>query len=164
MKTGDKVSVIDENFRGKIIAVLPLTYEVEDEFGFTYQFLKSKVVSADQDLYDNIRIIKKQETSKPISKKHNKEAFKIDLHFENLVKNPRDYDSFERLLIQKEKLNEAIEFCRKHKLKRLLIIHGIGDGVLQKMVYDIISGLPYVEYDEDGFFYHQSGNLEVKFR
>lgn len=163
MKVGDKISVIDEDFRGTIIKVFPLTYEVEDQFGFSYQFLKAKVVPADQDLYDNIKIVRKKETSKPVSKKHNKDAFKIDLHFDNLVHNSGEHDAFERLFIQKEKLIEAINFCRKHRLKRMQIIHGIGDGVVQKMVYDVISGLPNVEYDEDGFFYHQSGKVELIF-
>jgi hypothetical protein len=48
-----------------------------------------------------------------------------------LVKNPNDYDSFERF-IQKEKLMEVIEFCRKNNLKRLEIVHGIGDGTYRE--------------------------------
>ena len=163
MKIGDKVSVIDENLRGKVLTIIANQVKIEDEHGFTYNFSKDKLTILDANLYENSPIIKKKETSKVISKKHNKAPLKLDLHFELLVKNPNDYDAFERLMIQREKLEETIDFCRKNHIKKLQIIHGIGDGVLQKMVYDILEGLTNVEYDSDGFFFHQSGNVEVKF-
>jgi len=163
MKVGDNVSVIDENLRGRVLKILADQVKIEDEHGFTYNFSKDKLTIIDADLYENSPIIKKKETSKITSKKHHKAPMKLDLHFNFLVRNPSDYDAFERLMIQKEKLLETIDFCRKNKIKNLLIIHGIGDGVLQKMVYDVLEGLTNIEYDSDGFFYHQSGNVEVKF-
>lgn len=163
MNVGDLVSVIDENLRGKVLKVIADQVKIEDEHGFIYNFSKDKLTIIDSDLYENSPIIKKKETPKITSKKHNKAPLKLDLHFESLVKNPSDYEAFERLMIQREKLQETIDFCRKNKIKTLQIIHGIGDGVLQKMVYDILEGLTNIEYDSDGFFYHQSGNVEVKF-
>lgn len=163
MKVGDLVSVIDDNLRGKVLTIIANQVKIEDEHGFTYNFSKDKLTIIDSDLYENSPIIKKNETSKIVSKKHNKEPLKLDLHFELLVTNPSDYDAFERLMIQREKLLETIDFCRKNKIKTLQIIHGIGDGVVQKMVYDVLEGLTNIEYDSDGFFYHQSGNVEVKF-
>ncbi|WP_027384253.1 Smr/MutS family protein [Epilithonimonas caeni] len=163
MKIGDLVSVIDEDLKGKILTILGNQVKIEDEHGFTYNFSKDKLTIIDSDLYQNSPIVRKKETSKIVSKKHNRAPLKLDLHFNFLVKNPSDYDAFERLIIQKEKLLETIDFCRKNHIKNLLIIHGIGDGVLQRMVYDVLEGLTNVEYDSDGFFYHQSGNVEVKF-
>ncbi|WP_435524441.1 hypothetical protein [Chryseobacterium indoltheticum] len=83
-------------------------------------------------MYENIKIIKKAEPKKVVSKKHDKNPLILDLHFENLVKNPHDYDSFERLFLQKEKLIQTINFCRRNHLKKLEIVHGIGDGTLQE--------------------------------
>ncbi|MFC4685591.1 Smr/MutS family protein [Epilithonimonas pallida] len=163
MKIGDLVSVIDENLRGTVIKIIANQVKIEDEHGFTYNFSKDKLTIIDSELYENSPIIRKKESPKIISKKHNKAPLKLDLHFNFLVKNPADYDAFERLIIQREKLLETIDFCRKNHIKNLLIIHGIGDGVLQKMVYDVLEGLTNIEYDSDGFFYHQSGNVEVKF-
>ncbi|WP_312206093.1 Smr/MutS family protein [Epilithonimonas hominis] len=163
MKVGDLVSVIDENLKGKVLKIIAQQVKIEDEHGFTYNFSKDKLTIIDADLYENSPIIRKNEVTKVVSKKHNKAPLKLDLHFNFLVKNPSDYDAFERLMIQREKLLETIDFCRKNKIKTLQIIHGIGDGVLQKMVYDVLEGLTNIEYDSDGFFYHQSGNVEVKF-
>ncbi len=163
MKVGDLVSVIDENLKGKVLKINADQVKIEDEHGFTYQFSRDQLTIIDTDLYANAPIIRKKENSKVISKKHHKAPLKLDLHFNFLVNNPSDYEAFDRLMIQREKLLETIDFCRKNRIKTLLIIHGIGDGVLQKMVYDVLEGLSNVEYDSDGFFYHQSGNVEVRF-
>lgn len=163
MKIGDKVSVIDDNLKGKILNIIANQVKIEDEHGFTHNLPKEKLIVIDSSFYEDISTISKKESQKNVSKKHNKEPLKLDLHFHSLVKNPSDYDAFERLVIQREKLLETIEFCRKNNIKKLHIIHGIGEGVLQKMVYDILQGLTNIEYDDDGFFYHQSGNVEVRF-
>lgn len=163
MKVGDKVSLIDDDLRGTILKIIADQVKIQDEHGFTYDFPKNKLTLVDAKLYENSPIVKKNESSKNVSKKHNKMPLKLDLHFQTLVKNPAEYDAFERLMMQKEKLLETIDFCRKNHIKNLEIIHGIGDGVLQKMVYDVLEGLSNVEYDEHGFFYHESGKVEVKF-
>jgi dsDNA-specific endonuclease/ATPase MutS2 len=70
--------------------------------------------------------------------------------------------SFERLFIQKERLVETINFCRKHNLKRLEIVHGIGDGVLQKMVFDTLESQTNVDFYNKEIL-HQSGAVMVEF-
>ena len=106
---------------------------------------------------------KKEETKKNISQKHQKNAMKIDLHFDQLVKNPHEYDSWERLFIQKERLMEVLDFCKANKIKRLEIIHGLGEGVLQELVYDVLRGYTGIEFEENEFFKHQSASVEVRF-
>lgn len=162
MKIGDHISVIDENLSGVITSVRGEMVVFRDDFGFTHQYHKSKIVERNPDLYQNISIEKKSEISKPISKKHNRNHLVLDLHFEKLVDHPSDYESFERLFIQKEKLLETLEFCRKNHLKKLEIIHGIGDGVLQKMVFETLQNQMNLDF-EDPFFYHSSGSFMVNF-
>ena len=164
MKIGDQVSVIDEDLKGTVTSVKGDLVVIKDDHGFTHQYQKSKVVLQITELYDQIKTVHKKETSKSVSKKHNKKHLVLDLHFEKLVKNPQDYDSFERLFIQKEKLIETVDFCRKNNLKKLEIIHGIGDGVLQKMVHDYLVGQTNIEFEESDFFYHSTGNVVVRFR
>lgn len=164
MKIGDQVSVIDEDLKGKVTSVNGNTIVFKDEHGFTHQYKKEKLVLQVGEIYDEVKTVLKKETSKSVSKKHNKNHWVLDLHFENLVKNPSEYDSFERLFIQKQKLMETVEFCRKNKLKQLEIIHGIGEGVLQKMVYDYLIGQTNIEFEEGDFFYHSTGNVVVRFR
>ena len=163
MKIGDQVSVIDEDLKGKVTSVNGEIIVFKDEHGFPHPYKKEKLVLQNPEIYEAVKAISKRETLKPISKKHNKNHLVLDLHFENLVKNPNDYDSFERLFIQKEKLIETFEFCRKNKIKELEIIHGIGDGVLQKMVHDFLIGQRNIDFEDDDFFYHSTGNVVVRF-
>lgn len=163
MKIGDKVSVVDEDLSGVITSVNGHMVVFKDEYGFTYQYPKEKLVPKNADLYENIRVVKKAEPRKIISKKHQKNHMVLDLHFENLVKNPSDYDSFERLFIQKAKLTEVLDFCRKHNLKRLEIVHGIGDGTLQRMVRDVLESQTDIDFYNKEILHHQSGAVMIEF-
>lgn len=162
MKIGDKVSVIDEDLKGVITSIKGEIVVFKDNHGFTHQYKKTKVVLQNPEIYNLVKTVQKKESSKHVSKKHNKAHLVLDLHFENLVEKPGQFDSFERLFIQKEKLAETLEFCRRNNLKKLEVIHGIGDGVLQKMVHDYLSGQMNLEFEESDFFYHSTGSVMVK--
>ena len=161
MKIGDRVSVIDEDLSGKIISILGDEIQLQDEHGFEYFFHQSRVVVQNEAFYHNIFVIQKEETTKNISKKHAKNEMVLDLHFDKLVKKSQEYDSWERLFIQKEKLQETLDFCRANKIKNLEIIHGLGDGTLQNMVYEVLKNSAHIEFEENEFFKHSSASVKV---
>ena len=164
MKIGDSVSVIDDQLKGKIAGFKGEKIILEDEHGFQYEYDEAELVLQSAEIYGHLKIIPKAEMTKPFSKKHDKRPFILDLHFENIVKNTRDYDSFERLFKQKEKLTETLDYCRKNNLKKLEIIHGIGDGVLQQMVLDVLENQTGLEFHNKEILHHQSGTVLVFFR
>ncbi|AKH95689.1 smr protein/muts2 [Elizabethkingia anophelis FMS-007] len=161
MKTGDKVSVLNDNLKGKIIKINKNLITIEDEYGFEHTYPAAEIVPAEADLYNSQPVIVKPEPKKNISKKNKIPALVLDLHFDQLVSNPSDYDSWERLFIQKQRLQETISFCRKNHIKKLDVIHGIGDGVLQSMVLEVLRGETGLEYEDGTFFKHQSGTITV---
>lgn len=163
MKIGDLVSVIDENLKGKITSVKGDIIVFIDEFGFTYQYEREKLVMQEHDLYENMKLEDKFEYTKVKSKKHKKNHLTLDLHFNKLVKNTSDYDSFERLFMQKEKLLETLAFCEENKIKKLEIIHGIGDGVVQKMVHDVLESRAYIDFYDTAVIREDSGSIMVIF-
>lgn len=163
MKIGNQVSVVDEDLDGIVTSVHGNTVIFRDEFGFSHRYSKEKLVLKNASLYENINVEKKTELSKPVSRKHSKNVLILDLHFEKLVKNSADYGSFERLFLQKEKLLETLEFCRKNKIKKLEIIHGIGDGVLQKMVVDMLKSQTGLDFRHREILPQQSGAILVDF-
>lgn len=163
MKIGEHVSVLDDDLGGTITSVHGETVVFRDTHGFIHQYPKSKLVVQNASIYDGLQVQVKNEARKISSKKHNKKPLILDLHFENLVKDASRYSSFERLFMQKEKLTETLDFCRKNHLKNLEIIHGIGDGVLQQMVHDVLSGQSGLEFYNNAILHHQSGSVTVKF-
>lgn len=164
MKVGDLVSVIDDNLKGKIIKINNNNVIIEDEHGFPYEFTMRELVLQEGAIYEKTPTIRKEESTKNISKKHDKRPHILDLHFENLVKNPSKIDSLERLLIQKEALLKTLDYCRQNHLKRLEIIHGIGDGILQQMVHDVLENHANIEFHNKEILHHQSGTVLVYFR
>lgn len=163
MKIGDSVSVIDDVMKGKIISLRGNVAGVEDEHGFTFEFPLSKLVSRDEDLYRGTKTVFKKESAKNISKKHSKGPMKLDLHFEKLVTSPQGYSAAERLALQKEVLLEKLEYCERNNLKKLEIIHGVGDGVLQRMVYEILENKSNLEFHNREILHEQSGTVLVYF-
>lgn len=163
MKIGDSVSVLDENLSGKISSVKGELVSFIDEHGFSHEFPQSKLVLRNAGIYDGVKPEKKFEFSKPVSKKHNRNHFTIDLHFEKLVENPDKYDSFERFFIQKEKLLEALDFCRTHRQKKMEIIHGIGDGTMQQLVIQTLEGMAGITFHHNAVLKHQSASIIVEF-
>lgn len=162
MKIGDAVSVVDDLLQGIIVAAEGRLFTIEDEHGFRYQYSAAQLVPRAKDLYENVPIRPKKEPRKASSKKHNHQPLMLDLHFDNLVpSSSKKYDAFERLFMQRQKLVETIDFCRRNNLKKLEIVHGIGDGVLQQMVYDVLDSQTNLEYHDKEILHHQSGAVMV---
>lgn len=164
MKVGDRVSVLDDDLKGKIISIKNEMIKIRDDYGFDYEFHQSKLVLQNQDFYQNISVNQKEDFSKIVSKKHQKNQLKLDLHFDKLVDFPNQYESWERFIIQREKLVETLEYCKEKSVKKLVIIHGLGEGVLQEMIYEVLRGYSGVDFEENDFFRHQSTEIEVVFR
>lgn len=163
MKIGDSVSVIDDVLTGTITSVKGDKITLRDSYGFTHTYHQSKVILRLPEIYESIPVKQKDEPNMSKSKKHQKNMMKLDLHFEKIVDNPNRYDSFERMMLQKEKLLETIEFCRTNKIKKLEIIHGVGDGVLQAMVLDVLESQPLLDFHNKEILADQSGAVIVNF-
>ncbi len=165
MKIGDVVSVLDEDLEGMVTSCQGDVVCFKDEFGFIHRYPKKEVVPKDKSLYADMTVNKKNETAKKIvSKKHNKNHLVLDLHFEKLVDNPIEFSSFERLFIQKKKLMDTLDFCRENRLKKLEIVHGIGDGTLQQMVVRVLENQVGLEIHHMEVLKQQSGNIMVFFQ
>ncbi len=163
VKIKDQVSVIDENLSGTVTSVHGNRVVFIDDYGFTHSFRKDQLVLREHSLYENLQLQKKPEPGKTKSKKHHKKHFVLDLHFGKMVTHPERYESFERLFIQKEKLLETIAYCRKNNLKKLEIIHGIGDGTLQQMVQEVLISQTGLDFRNTAILHHQSGSVMVEF-
>ena len=52
MKAGDKVSVLNDNLKGKIIKIHKNLITIEDEYGFEHTYPSSEIVPSEADLYN----------------------------------------------------------------------------------------------------------------
>jgi hypothetical protein len=95
------------------------------------------------------------ESAKPLNKENQTEIrWVIDLHIEEIIDDYRRLSNGEILEIQLKKFHQVIQDALKKKIKRLIVIHGVGKGVLKNEImkevcnYNIISihDAPYLEF------------------
>lgn len=164
MKVGDSISYLNEDKKGTIISFIKDKVKILDEHGFSETVDLNEIVLRDADFYAKISTEIKEESSTIKSKKNSTIEKVLDLHFHLLVKNPSAYSPQARLQIQRENLLDMLEYCRKNPIKKLNVIHGIGDGTLQNMVFDVLKGFSHLEYEDQNLFHQSSGNVIVTFR
>lgn len=74
----------------------------------------------------------------PIQKKEMKQSdlIEVDLHIEELIDSTLGMDNAAILEVQMDKFNEVMQAYQKDKGKKIVFIHGKGEGVLRKSILD----------------------------
>lgn len=163
-KIGDMVSVIHDDLKGKVTSVNKDLVHIKDEHGFIYSFQSKELVLVDKDLYLGIVTEKKEEVTPKKSKKHNAAPMVIDLHWDKIATKHQEADPNVRITIQKEQLLDALEQCKRKGHKELRVIHGIGDGTLQRMVENFLASKVGLNYYHEGVIKEDSGSIFVEFK
>ncbi|MEZ4890122.1 MAG: Smr/MutS family protein [Crocinitomicaceae bacterium] len=172
-QVGEKVVFLNEAGGGRITKIVGNLIYVEDETGFDRPFKAAdlgKVHSTNYSVENKDKIVK--DVVPAIEKKRAYTIFKdyweVDLHLEflvaiygaNLIKQPD-----QALLKQMPFLKM---FCSKlkQKVRKLIVIHGFGKGMLRQELQDYLRGqdgidffdAPYVEYG------HGAIQVEIKYK
>lgn len=172
---GDWVEVLDDAFFGKITRITSneIFIETEDGFELGYQphelILKSNTDELNRASSKGmIEEIKAQEIAADNKKrksvfKNQKDPFvlKVDLHIEKLVRNPKQLSNFEILNIQMENARGQLEFAIENKMKQLVFIHGMGDGVLKAEIESLLGRYSGIYYQEADYATYGLGATEV---
>ena len=167
MKVGDKVSVISDTITGKVIEISNDQVLVEDDHGFerAYQISELVVIEGDyklgdqkleKDIEDKIKIQLEEH-------KHQLKSFEIDLHIEELVESHQNMTNHEILTRQMNVCRSFVQNAIEKGSKRIVIIHGKGEGVLKAEIHTFLNKLrnfnavnleyhdgPYHEYGMGG--------------
>lgn len=78
------------------------------------------------------------EPEKPEPRKRNPELVEIDLHINELVDSSTGLSNAEILDIQKEKVELEMKLAIQKGVKRIVFIHGVGQGVLKQEVINLL--------------------------
>lgn len=140
---GEKVSLLNDTGTVLIIDIISdYTAVVLDENGFEQKFPLNQLVKIKGDLskvdFDADlanRMAKQSERKKSISpKRKKKDGIEIDLHIENLVENHSEMGNWEIIQLQLSHFEKAMNKAILKKEKKLVVIHGVGNGVLKKEI------------------------------
>jgi hypothetical protein len=96
---------------------------------------------------------------------HNADLFEVDLHIHELLDNYERMSNGEIVTIQMEHFERMLAIAEKKKVKKVVFIHGVGQGVLRAEIRAFIkSYYPQCEFLDGNYQRYGHGATEVRFR
>lgn len=170
-KIGDSVAVLNETIRGEIVSISKYKAVIVDEDGFTREYPFDKLVpfkpekkyNLGDDLDDKEAKLLLKSKVKKSSLEKRFSPHEIDLHYESLTESLTIKSNHEILQKQLTACRSFVQKSMRNKLKRIVIIHGKGEGVLKSEIHLYLTRLnseqgvrldfhdaPYHEYGMGG--------------
>lgn len=167
---GDKVAVLDDNINGIVLKNQnnQITIETEDGFELVYTAKELILIGALDFSRGNFAAIKKEkEIAKPknfIKDKRSKKdetVLEVDLHIEKLVPSAKGMNNYDILNIQVETAQRQLEFAIRNRIQKVVLIHGVGEGVLKAELDFLLKRYNDVSFQEASFQKYGFGATEV---
>ena len=160
---GDKVIFIHSKDYG-VVTKLFDNYKlfVEDSSGFNTLVKKTEIIKYVKDTntvlsFGEINFVKDRvdkRVKKDLSSNNNVRI--IDLHIENISDHYHLMENFEIVQLQLKKCEKALDDSLKSSTHKLIIVHGIGEGILKNEVHKILRS-----YNLRFFISTNGGSTEV---
>ncbi len=174
MKINDKVMCIDEDLEGVITKILGSQIFVLTSDGFELPFAKNQLIVLDNkqnllkqsQVSDEIIKHKHLSAKKPVSRKMSKkEVFtrEVDLHIEKLVDHHKGLSNYDILEIQIRVAQKSIEQAIREKTPKLVLIHGVGEGILKNELEFLYRKYEFIKVQEANFQKYGFGATELYF-
>ncbi len=152
----------------------PLSLIKHDEFKLpVYAFLiKDEFIiqqNIQQDLskedIDRLKAVKEFKSHSKTSKSHKeyqkKLEVEIDLHIEELVENSKGLSNHEMLSIQLERFEKELDKAFVNGTKKLVFIHGVGNGRLKMEIQNVLKSTPGVTFQDASYKLYGFGATQV---
>lgn len=165
IKNGDKVRFLHEKGEGivkNVISAYKVVVELSE--GLDIEVKMSEIVPvASIKLHDITTHAKDHSVSKRVhhSKPHADTVKVIDLHFEKISDNSVLRDS-QKLRMQLDYFEHELEKAFRGHLKKIVFVHGVGNGVLRQAIRDILKGYEGIAYSDASYRNYGAGATEVR--
>lgn len=176
LKLGDKVAVLDEAISGIIVKIDGTSVGIETDDGFNLNFevdellkmdgksaLKSRVFSEHsfQEVLSEKEQTPRRKAVKVKPKDRNQPAMEVDLHIHKLTENTRNLSNYDMLTLQLDTARGQLEFAIRQRIKKIVFIHGVGEGVLKMELETLFSRYDNLKYYDADFQKYGIGATEV---
>lgn len=178
-RIGEKVVFLRESGGGIIRRIEGNKIYVEDETGFDRPFSKSdiaKIHGTHYNIPDDESVIRQladenyfEKSNPPKIYSTHKDYWEIDLHFEDLVEvygeNLRKQQD-QALLKQIGVFKDFYYKARNKKVRKLIVIHGFGKGILRDELHTFLRGQEGVDFLDASYteYGHGATQIEIKYK
>lgn len=177
-KVGQKIVFLEESGGGVIEGISEHgKFVVLDEDGFKRFYVASQLASVQGEDYsiDDIDASSIADSDNGVvnlktniagsNRKRNKTCPEVNLHIEELTESHFGLSNYEILSRQMMAFKRFYDISRSRKQRKIVVIHGIGEGVLRYEVRSFLNGENGVEYyDADYTEYGQGATaIEIKY-
>jgi len=167
---GDKVETIDDDIKGEIVTITPDSITVLTDEGFEMPFkpnelIKSPPQSLDikfQDLYEAKQNELRNTPKKSFKKRESVYTVEVDLHIHELIDDARRLSNYEILNIQMDHAKKRLEWAMQKRLKSIVFIHGVGEGVLRAELHTLFRRYDNLEFFDANYQTYGVGATEVR--
>jgi len=173
---GQQVRFIEREGVGVIVDVLANhAYVIEDVHGFELTFTGSELICAKsgirgtgESIVSNtakakIEVVTKA-TLPSIPFKLNNNVAELDLHMEALLKQDKLPTGVTYIDFQLGAVKELIKYCSDHKISKMIVIHGKGEGILRTELKRLLGSMKNIEFWDAQGKQHQFGAFELRLR
>lgn len=168
---GDKVEAIDDVVRGIVSEVNGTSITVQTEDDFSMEFEAKELVAITGSIsvsnYEIAQIKKEKELPKKRRpaiakpKERNLPKMEVDLHINQLVKNPKGLGNYEMLNLQLDTAKRQLEFAMSKRIQKVVFIHGVGEGVLKEELRYLFNKYDNVKHYDADYQKYGLGATEV---
>lgn len=183
LQQGDHVSFLDEVGRGVVLRITrPGFVLVRSDEGFELEFPIKRLVRYERDHGDQLYritdhqvgmvaandILEEKRRKKPAvrpgktpKRPEDNSVAEVDLHLHELVEDETRLEPGERLEYQIRFFERALESAIRNGKRKLIVIHGIGEGVLREEVRRLLQYYDGVQFHDADMGRYGSGATEV---
>lgn len=172
---GQVIQVLDDNIDGKVIAILKeKQVKIETTDGFELIFNENELILVEKEAVKinfgaNIKQVlaekegntKRKSQLTQLSKKEIP-VFEVDLHLEKIISGRnQNLSNFDKLNIQLEEAKRAMDFAIAKRFQRVILIHGVGEGVLKSELEYLLKRYENISIQEGSYSKYGLGATEV---
>jgi hypothetical protein len=175
-KIGEKIGFLHEKGGGTIIKIdHENRFVILDESGFERPFLKSEIVKIhsnnyqldgytnkvnDDESLSTMNYFVKKELLNGSTKKS--DVWEIDLHIEELLDSHIGLSNTEILIKQMTEFRSFFKRAQEKSISKLIVIHGVGEGVLKNEIRTFLSKKENVEFFDASYLDYGKGATEIR--
>ena len=169
-KIGDSVETLDDNIKGRVVSVAIDEIKISTEDGFELEFKPHELIKISTNALNiktedlkKVILQEKQPTRKNPKVKSSKppQKIEIDLHIHELIDDARHLSNFEILNIQLDKAKQQLEWAIDKRIKYIVFIHGVGQGVLKAELQTLLRRYDNLEFYDASYQTYGVGATEV---